>query len=201
MIIYDIEIKKAIQGRNQTRYHNIEYCAGWDAYDDMGISVICAYDMATKRSRVFMEDNFAGFKQLAENADCLVGFNSLRFDNRVLEANGINLPRERCYDLLIEIWRSLGLSSTFNPKTHGGYNLEAMAYANFRTKKTGDGALAPVDFQRGNIGKVIDYCLTDVYLTHRLLERVINCGYLFNPKNEPQKLFLRKPNPEMKNYA
>lgn len=197
MLIYDLEIKKAIPERNKSRFPHIEYCESWDDHKNMGVSVIGVYDMATKRYRVFMEDNFEEFEKLAANTDCLVGFNNLRFDNRVLAAIGIKLPKERCYDLLIEIWRSLGLGSTFNYLTHGGYGLDAMAYANFRSKKTGNGALAPVWFQRGEIGAVVDYCLTDVHLTHRLLERVINCGYLFNPKGEPQKLFLKKPNPEV----
>lgn len=67
-----------------------------------------------------------------------------------------------------------------------------MAYANFRISKSGNGALAPVEWQRGNIGNVIDYCLHDVYLTKRLIDRVIRSGALADP-HDAKPISIRKP--------
>ena len=66
-----------------------------------------------------------------------------------------------------------------------GYKLESWASANFGAGKTGDGAMAPVDWQRGRYGSVVDYCLADVWLTKRLMDRVLACGILANPNDGP----------------
>ncbi len=202
MLVYDLEIKNPVPPKNPSDVEpNIVYCDGWHDYANMGISCLCVYDLATKRSRVFLEDNLKEFEELAQQSDCLVGFNNMRFDNRVLFANGINLPAEKCYDLLTEIWRGLGLGPDYEYRTHGGYSLDAMSYANFRSKKDGHGSFAPIWYQYNEIGKVVDYCLKDVHLTHRLLEMVINRGWLWNPKDDPRCIYLRKPCPEANLYG
>ncbi len=186
MIIYDLEIKRSIPDRNGSRQDGIEYCAGWEDYANMGIACLCVYDMATKRSRVFLDDNLKEFETLALSSDCIAGFNQTRFDNYVLAAKGVQLPNERCYDLLSEIYRKLG-------RRKSGYKLEDLAFANFRSRKPTNGANAPILWQQGKHGEVIDYCMNDVYLTYRLIDRVINCGYIFDPQNTSNKMYLRKP--------
>lgn len=52
-LIYDIEIAKAILGPKEKPMPGVEYCQGWTDYVGMGISVICAYDCAEDRYRVF----------------------------------------------------------------------------------------------------------------------------------------------------
>lgn len=196
MIIYDIEIEKAILGRNETRRENIEYCGGFNDYGNMGIAVVGAFDTAIRRTRVFLKDNLDDFQKLISASDCVVGFNNHRFDNRILRANGIDLPLGRSYDILEEIWRSLGLSMNYNSATHGGLSLDNFAYANFRIRKTGNGALAPVDWQTGNQGKVIDYCLADVEITRLLLNRILYRGSLKHPTTN-EEVPIRKPSPEV----
>ena len=49
-------------------------------------------------------------------------------------------------------------------------------------KKTGYGGNAPVLWQQGKIGQVIDYCLNDVYLTTLLYFKIMSQGYIINPK-------------------
>ncbi len=193
MLIYDLEIINAVPPRDGLRQSNVTYCEGWHDYVGMGIAVICCYDYKTDRTRVFSRDNISLFPKLVETHDVVVGFNNSRFDNRVLAANMLAVPEALSYDLLTEIWRGLGLSDEFNFQTHGGYSLDAMCQANFRTGKVGNGADAPLAFQRGNIGQVIDYCLHDVHLTKRLLDRVIRQGTLVDPKNPNQPIRVRKP--------
>ena len=53
-IVYDTEIKKGILGKNEQAIPNIEYCAGWRDFENMGISCLCAHDLAADRIQVFM---------------------------------------------------------------------------------------------------------------------------------------------------
>ena len=182
-VFYDIEIEKAILGKGQSPIPGIEYCAGFDDHANAGVSVLCAYDFANELPLVYCKDNLAQFQTLVERADWLIGFNNLRFDNQVLRHNGINVPEEKTVDLLREIWRAEGLNpDVFDPRTHGGYGLDMVCIANFGSGKTGNGALAPVEWQRGQIGKVISYCHSDVQLTARVWRRIINLGELKHPK-------------------
>ena len=191
-IIYDCEIIKAIPGK-EPRIDGIEYCAGWRDFANMGVSVTGVYDYAEDRYRVFCKDNLAELAKLIAERDLCVGFNSIPFDNSLLTASQWPCPPEaKSYDLLRETWAACGLGPEFNFKTHGGYGLDAMCEKNFGTKKSGNGALAPVLWQRGQIGKVIDYCLNDVRLTKQLFDAVFSALPLMNPK-DGQPLMLRQP--------
>lgn len=43
ILIYDCEIIKCIPIRSEKRDPSLEYCAGWEDYDGMGISLIGAW--------------------------------------------------------------------------------------------------------------------------------------------------------------
>jgi hypothetical protein len=196
ILIYDIEIKKAILGKNEVPIQGIEYCKGWGDHANMGVSCIGVYDYAADRYRVFMDDNKEEFFEAAEKADVLIGFNSINFDNRVIRASWSETdfqPDSKCYDLLVAIWESAGLGPSFRYPTHIGFGLDACCSANFGLNKTGNGALAPVHYQRGEIGKVIDYCLNDVALTKRLLDLVIHSGEILDPRNPANTLKVKAP--------
>lgn len=205
MLIYDIEIISCIPNRKEPNDPSLTYCAGWHDHANMGISCIGVYDYYSDRYRVFLRDNFKEFLSLLATHEVVVGFNNIGFDNRVI-IETLTSPRDvvrenltkyletASYDILAEIWKSLGLDSTkFYWGTHGGYGLDEMCKANFRTMKSGNGALAPVLWQQGKIGAVIDYCLNDVKLTRDLLNRIVFDGKLKNPKMEGKFLEIRKP--------
>ncbi|MFH2077055.1 MAG: hypothetical protein ABIJ57_17230, partial [Pseudomonadota bacterium] len=194
MIIYDCEIIKAIQGKNEPLRKGIHYCEGWRDFKGMGISVICAYDYSEDRYRVFCADNFHEFQNLVNGTDIVVGFNSIGFDNPLCYANAINVSDEKSYDILVEVWVGAGLGPMFEYPSHIGFGLDAICKENFGIEKTGHGALAPVDWQKGNIGAVIDYCINDVKLTKRLLDHIIQVGYIKNPKDPSSVLNIRRPN-------
>jgi hypothetical protein len=192
-MVYDIEIVKAIQGRNEERIPGIEYCAGWQDHANMGVSVIGVYDFVSHRYRVFCKDNFDEFFALAAQRSVLVSFNGVGFDNKVLRwiPSGASFDLSAsAYDILREIWVCLGLNpDKFYWKTHGGLGLDAVCEANYLGKKSGHGALAPIQWQRGEIGAVIDYCLNDVKMTKDLFE-ACQAGPIANPKGG--ELELRK---------
>lgn len=184
MIIFNCEIKRAIQGKSETRIPGIEYCEGWHDFKHMGISVICAYDFIEDQYRVFMEDNFAEFQRLVDRHRVVAGYNSVSFDNRLCEANGIRIREDQTYDLVREIWAASGLSTYFQYPypSHLGYGLNDVIWANWPTLgKSGNGALDPVLWQRGKIGRVVDYCLNEVRLTVKLMDRVINEAAITDP--------------------
>ncbi|MBF0121769.1 MAG: hypothetical protein HQK79_23305 [Desulfobacterales bacterium] len=201
MLVYDIEIKKAILGKNEQPIKGIEYAADWNDYEGMGIAVICAYDYQTERTRVFCEDNFKEFQDLVNKRATIVGFNSIKFDNCLCRANGIEVYDYNSYDILHEIWRALGLGYDFDQSIHEGFGLDATFRANFPNQigKTGTGGMAPVNWQRGKIGSVIDYCINDVRMTRLLLNKIILKGGLTNPKNCQQFLRIDPPK-EYNNY-
>lgn len=64
---------------------------------------------------------------------------------------------------------------------NSGYRLDDLAWLNLNTGKTGNGALAPELYQKGQWGKLIDYCLQDVNLT-RMLFNKIHVGNAKTPK-------------------
>lgn len=188
MIIYDCEIIKAIQGKDETRIEGIEYCEGWKDHSNMGISIIGAYDYETFRYRVFAADNFKEFQELVDSTDLVIGFNSLAFDNRLCAAHGITVRDDKSYDLLVEIWKGAGLSGEFKYPSHVGFGLDACVRTNFNLSKTGDGALAPVDWQRGKFGKVVDYCLNDVHLTKALIDLVVVLDGIKDPRGGKENI-------------
>ena len=194
MLVYDCEIVKAIPSRDTGALEGIEYCAGWHDHANMGISVIGAYDYDTGRYRVFCADNFGEFEDLAHATDLLVGFNNVGFDDKLIGASGLHAsPSTPRYDLLAESWVAAGLAPTWQSfDTHGGFGLDAICSATFARTKTGHGALAPVDWQRGRVGSVIDYCLADVWLTKQLFDLALAGKPIINPKTgEP--MTLREP--------
>ena len=184
IIVYDLEILQAIPDKRNTPLPDITYCQGWGDHAGMGISVLGAYDTESDRYRVICNDNKGAAQELFFNPSALfVSFNGIGFDNKVLDAYwGIMVPESQCFDLLVEIWAAHGLGPKFSPRTHGGFGLDAMCAANGIGAKSGKGAYAPIDWQRGLYGKVIDYCLGDVWLTNKLFKLSQECQ-LASPKD------------------
>lgn len=175
MLIIDIEIKKAIPDRRGLQQAGIEYCQGWTDYTGMGIACICTYDLDSNRSRVFLEKDLARFVEYAkEHSNECGGFNTRRFDLRLLKAHGVDIDNEAHYDALERIWLQCGLNpDRFAPATHGGWGLDAVMQATFGIGKSGSGAEAPIWWQSGQRGRVVDYCLHDVWLEAMLIRHML----------------------------
>lgn len=199
-IVYDLEILRAIPDKKEPIVPGILYCNGWGDHAGMGISVLGCYNYDTDEYRVFCRDNIQEFLSLVQETDYVVGFNSARFDRKVvlaaLDCHTTHADEffRKDYDILAEAWVSEGLDpDKFYWKTHGGYGLEAMANANGLSNKRMSGALAPIAWQQGEIGRVIDYCLDDVIKTKKLFDRIMRDGTLHNPKNPGTLLNFRRP--------
>lgn len=168
VLVYDCEIARCIPSYD--RVADLEYCQGWNDFEGMGISVICAYSFWDDRYHVYLQDNLTDFQILVDQAQEVVGFNSHSFDDRLCAANGLQV--KTTYDLLIHIRVAAGMPPNYvKGITRSGYSLEQMAQANLGYGKSGSGAIAPQLWQRGNRGAVIDYCLGDVNLTSKLYQK------------------------------
>lgn len=187
MIIIDAEIEKAILGRNETKIEGIEYCGGWRDFEGMGISCVCTYDIVTHLSRAFLntEEEMSALQRYIEDKPT-AGFNTRRFDIPLLKQHHIEVTQDAHYDILEEVWIALGLNpDKFNPRTHGGWGLDAVCQATLGIAKTGNGALAPVWWQQGKRGNVIDYCLNDCHMEGSLLLHIIeNDGLVTNGRDQ-----------------
>ena len=177
-IIYDIEIAKCIPAKGGLVEPGFDYCEGWTDYKGMGIACIGVYDYVDERYKVFLEDNLDVFAALVKTREVIAGFNNLSFDDKLCHANGIDVRSN--YDLLVEVRVASNQPAMFvKGLTRAGYNLDALAEANLPIKKSGRGDLAPMMWQSGERGAVIDYCLQDVAITKRLIE----LGKLTDPTN------------------
>lgn len=175
ILVYDAEIVKAIPVKDEPELEGIEYCEGWGDKLGMGISVIGAYDLFEDRYRVFTKEAFKEFEELARDR-FVVGFNSVSFDDELCAAHGIYVKTN--YDLLLEIWDAAG------GRYQKGFKLDQIVQANNFGAKTGTGELAPVLWQRGEYGRVFDYCINDVRLTWKLLEQIIKAGWVADPRDD-----------------
>ncbi|MBS4068975.1 MAG: hypothetical protein KGZ62_10260 [Sulfurimonas sp.] len=183
MLIYDVEIENAVLSHGEEYIPGVKYCAGWYDFSGMGISCICAYDYKTMQYRVFCQDNINIFQKLIDEHDIIVGFNNHNFDDKLCLANGIIIPEVKSYDILKQIWLGAGLGTEYEYNRHRGYSLNAVLKANISgAGKSGIGANAPIDWQNGKIGTVIDYCIADVWNTKLLLDLIISTGELRDPK-------------------
>jgi len=177
MIIYDLEIQNLIPNKNEDILPDFKYCKGWDDYFGMGLACAATYDTARKAYRIFDEYMIDDLRNALNRTDVVIGFNNIRFDNKVLAPYEISIPDNKCYDLLIEIAKGAGTPNDFK-----GLSLGAICKANFGTEKTGSGKDAPIMYQRGRFGELHDYCLADVRLTKQLLDKILDCGNIINPR-------------------
>lgn len=180
MILYDVEIVRAIPTNGVPREEGVAYCHNWQDYSNMGISVIVAYDSAMREYHVFLHDNLNEFQTLVAGK-MIVGFNSVSFDDRVCAAHGLVVKTN--YDVLRSIYSAKGLDPfpQYYSEAYRGYSLDAVSMATFGVGKSEQGALVPMLWQKGEWGRVINYCLRDVRLLVALMSRICAGDGIIDP--------------------
>lgn len=166
-LVYDIEIENCIPDKVKKKDPRFNYCVGWHDHIGMGIACVGVYDLYTSMPRVFTKGNMGDLQKLILDREEIIGLNSLDFDDKVLLAHGINI--KTTYDIMVEARSACGVD-----KFTKGFSLAKLLSDNNLASKTGSGELAPVQWQMGQYGAVIDYCLADVMLTYRLLLKRAN---------------------------
>ena len=192
ILIYDCEIIKAVPDKNKVNLGHIEYCNGWDDFENMGISVIGVNCISKEVDKVFnfnaLPNNDAmecidTFQYMLDDADVLVGFNNQHFDDNLIKANGFTIPENVVnYDILAEIWEAAGLGRVFVYPSHTGFSLGSICEANGIGSKTGSGANAAILWQQGKVKEVIEYCENDIRLTKQLFDLIQEKGEIIDPR-------------------
>ena len=186
ILIYDCEIANPIDDGKIQRLPDLVYADGWGDYKGMGISVVGCYSYSDNGGSYisFTKDNLKELQDAFDRHALLVGFNNVYFDNKLLEAHGFKIPREKVYDMFLEIKRAANAG-----KYAKGYNLGNVAVKNGLQGKSGSGENAPLMWQRGLHSEVIEYCLQDVKVTKEVLDLVISGSLLCPVTGQPLDVY------------
>jgi hypothetical protein len=183
IVVYDLEIKEPIEG-----------AVTWDRHDLMGISVGVAYHYLTGEFKVYMDDNIAELAAHLHEAELISGFNIIGFDNRLLDATiGAKGDLERVlnlksYDMLVESRKAAGWRPNMQfPKS---MRLDDHLRCTFGQQwlKTSDGGEAPRMWKRGELGRLVSYCIDDVKRECMLFEHVWHGRPVTTPLHAPRVL-------------
>lgn len=192
ILLFDCEIAKPIPSKEDPPVDGIEYCEGWTDHLGMGISVVACYDYSWRLTgglpRLFSKDNFEHFIVAIAEADIVAGFNSKRFDAALLSAHGVIIPETKHYDLYTEIKEAAGAG-----KFAKGYNLDNTCRVNLGVQKASNPYALPIEWQRGNYGKVFDYALRDIMMLKGLMDMVIAGTPLLDPGEPTRRIFVQPP--------
>lgn len=190
-LIYDCEIKHGVVSDDNPAQAGFKYAESWTDFTGMGIATLCAYDVDKTCFRVFCDDNLDEITDYIRDGYVFTGFNNRRFDDLLLAAHGISLPDEQSLDLAARIWYDgAGIGAGERPS---GMGLDACCKANGLRGKTGEGKNAPQDYQSGRVGRVINYCLSDVRITLGLYRYIAGLGGLVDPRDPRRWLTVALP--------
>lgn len=185
-VVVDVEIQKDPK----------QVPGGWDATDLLGVACGVIYEFNEDRFRVYGPDDVTALKDRLMGADRISSFNGWKFDYPViwglsrkdwsLRAQQPGSPQAslnpRTDDMLVRIWRALGLDEREFTERHQGWGLHYVALGTLGRGKTAYGEDAPKWFQAGLWAKVVDYCLADVALERDVVAFVDRFGYVVNGK-------------------
>ena len=159
-ITFDIETKNTFQD------------VGSNDPAALDISVVCIHDSGNPENNGFssyLQADFPKLWPILERADMFINFNGDHFDSPLLNKyySG-DLSKIKSLDLMAEVKNSLGRR----------IKLDTLAEATLGEKKSGHGLDAIVWWQKGEIDKIIKYCLDDVRITRDLYEYALKNKHL-----------------------
>ncbi len=142
---------------------------GWSQIERMGMSVGVVYDSVLEDYVSYLESEVDALIAHLQQLDLVVGFNSKRFDNRVLAGYGAeNIRFLPHFDLLEEVQNQLGYR----------VKLDNFAGATLGEGKAGDGLDALRWYKEGRIDDIVTYCRKDVEITKDLFLYGLEKSYL-----------------------
>lgn len=125
----------------------------------LDISVVCIYNPFNDTYESYLQEDLPKLWPIIEKADMIVTFNGDHFDLPLLNKyySG-DILRMKSLDLLKEVRKSLGHR----------VGLGAIAEATLGVGKSGNGLEAVEWWKKGEIEKIIKYCIDDVKVTKRV---------------------------------
>lgn len=148
-----------------------------------GISVLCIYDSSTRRYYLYDQNQLDEAIEHLNEADLLVGFNTIEFDTTVAQAVTGRYLTVSQFDFLQAIWDAVG----FRQK---GWKLEQVAERTLGLHKASSGKFATQMAHDGEWGKLFTYCLWDVMLLVDLWNHLASGEPLIGPDNNELQLTL-----------
>ncbi|SHJ35542.1 DEAD/DEAH box helicase domain-containing protein [Halodesulfovibrio aestuarii] len=152
---------------------------GWHRADLMRVSVAVLYDSKEDKFIHYMEEDMPDLLEHLKDFDCIIGFNIIRFDYKVLSAYAeYNLKSLPTLDLLDEIRKRLNYR----------VSLDNLGSATLNAPKTADGLQALKWWKEGKIEEIATYCEADVRITRDIYLYGKEHGYLLFTNKAKQKV-------------
>lgn len=161
LIVFDVETKKTFD--EVGGYHPAKL--------EVSVSGVYYRDSETNEDwiRGYREEEFPEMFRLFEQADRIVGFNSINFDMPALQPYYVGdllaLPN---FDIMVEIERDVGHR----------IGLDAVAKETLGSQKSGNGLDAIKYYREGDWDKLTKYCLKDVEITRDMYDYGVKHGML-----------------------
>jgi DEAD/DEAH box helicase domain-containing protein len=135
----------------------------------LDISVVCIHDSLDDSYKSFLEKDFPLLWPILEKADALVTWNGDHFDIPLLNKYYTgDLSKLRSIDLMKEVRNVIGRR----------LKLDTVAEATLGRKKIANGYEAVDWWNKGEIDKLIKYCIEDVKITKEIYEYAVKNGML-----------------------
>lgn len=160
IIVYDLETQKTFAE-----------VGGHNSQKDLLVSYLGLYSYSQNKYFGFFEKDLPNLEAIfIQERPTIVGFNSISFDNAVLQPyfRRIQLNELPQIDILAEIYSTLG----FRMK------LESVAQATLGEGKSGSGLDAIRYYREGNFDALAKYCMDDVRITRDIYEYGKNHGFI-----------------------
>lgn len=161
--VFDLETQRSAQE-----------VGGWHRADLMKVSCGVVYDSAEDRYYEYLEGQVPELIEHLQALDCIIGFNSKRFDYKVLSGyTDLDFERLPSLDILEEVHRHLGYR----------LSLDNLARVTLGSRKSADGLQALKWWKQKRIRELLKYCRQDVKITRDIFLYGRDNGYLlFNNK-------------------
>ncbi|HRK02992.1 MAG TPA: ribonuclease H-like domain-containing protein [Oligoflexia bacterium] len=162
-LVVDIETQKIAQD-----------VGGWAHIDKLGVSVACAFDSKTGEFLSYRENELDRLQKLCRER-LVVGYNIIGFDLKVLSAYGFDSKKYDVFDMMLDIEQASGWRYV---------KLDSIAKCTLGTAKSADGLQAVEWYKRGEIEKIIEYCIKDVEITRDVFVYGMKHGHIKLSKSE-----------------
>jgi uncharacterized protein YprB with RNaseH-like and TPR domain len=135
----------------------------------LDISVVCIYESENDKYTSYLQEDLPKLWPILEKADSIVTFNGDHFDLPILNKYYAgDLMKLKSLDLLKEVRKSLGHR----------IGLGSIAQATLGVGKGGHGLEAIEWWKKGEVDKIIKYCLEDVRITKEIHDYAMKNGAL-----------------------
>jgi DEAD/DEAH box helicase domain-containing protein len=162
-LVLDIETQRLVQE-----------VGGWDHVDKLGISVACAFDSKTNEFLSFRENEIPKLIELCEER-LVVGYNIRGFDLPVMVPYGLEIQRIDAFDIMYDV----------EALTRQRFlKLESIAQGTLGVGKSADGLMAVEWWKKGEVQKIIDYCMQDVKVTRDVFQYGRQNGFIRIQRSE-----------------